>query len=229
MVVTPITLQHFNYTKKKINMKRISRSLVLMALIITFGQQVYSQKFEEINNQTAIKAKLNNLDIIFEGEYVNNYDAYKINIKRIVLKKGNQVLQDLKGLNLKPTRIHPNDFAVDFNHDGSLDLKLRKEYRGCRSGMFECFIFNPNTQKLEYNRLLSKQIGLVVNEKFVVSIESTLYAHCQSSSYIKYFQYDAKSRSFDLVKTEHYRSNSNPNDRGRRNEIKEFPTKKGKN
>jgi len=210
-------------------MKRISCSFVLIALIIAFGQQAYSQKFEEINHQTAIKAKLNNLDIIFEGEYVNKYGAYKINIKRIVLKKDNKVLQELKDLNLKPTRIHPNDFVADFNHDGFLDLKLRKEYRGCRSGMFECFIFNPKTQKLEYNQLLSKQIGLVVDDQFVVSTETTLYAHCQSSSYTKYFQYDPKSRTFDLVKTEYYRSNSNPNNRGRYTHPKELPVKKGKN
>ena len=211
-------------------MKRTSFSLVFIALIIIFGQQAYSQKFEEINQQTAIKAKLNGLDIIFEGEYVNKYGAYKINIKRIVLKKGDQVLQELKDLDLKPTRMHPNDFVVDFNHDGFMDLKLRKEYRGCRSGMFECFIFNPNTQQLEYNRMLSKQIGLVVDDKFVVSTETTLYAHCQSSSYIKYFKYDAKSRSFDLVKTEHHRSNSNPNHRGKYKptEIKDLKNKKGK-
>lgn len=196
-------------------MKRISYSLFLVTLMMVFGQQAYSQQFEVINNQTAIKAKLNNLDVIFEGKFTNNYGAYKINIKRILLKKGDQILQELKGLNLRTTRIHPADYIVDFNQDGFQDLKLRVQHTSSRSGMYECFIFNPQKQALEYNALLSKQVGLRVDGQFVVSTEMTLYTHCQYSSYTKYFKYDATNRRFYLVKTKYYRSNSNPNNPGR--------------
>lgn len=213
-------------------MKHISYSLFLVTLMMVFGQQAYSQQFEVINNQTAIKAKLNNLDVIFEGPFTKTYNIYKIKIKRILLKKGEQVLQDLKDLNLSTTTIYSNDFSGDFNHDGFQDLKLRKTGRGVKSNLFECFIFNPKTQTLKYNAFLSKQAGLIIGEKFVVCTETTLYAHGQSSSYTKYFEYDAKDGSFNLVKTERYRSDSNPNKRDKFDKIKElknFKGKKGKN